>query len=96
MALNIEISKKGASQEMLTGFLSEIPNYLSDIFGIVGSAFNGVYEVFWDTTTQTPTLLLQILGLVAAATLVSAAIYVVVRLIKGVMARIRGGVTSAK
>ena len=81
---------------MLTGFLTEIGTYLADIFGIVGSAFNGVYEVFWDTSTNSPTLLLQILGLVAAASLVGAAIYVVVRLIKGIMARIRGGVSSAK
>lgn len=81
---------------MLAGFLSNILTYLNDIFGIIASTFNGVYEVFWDTTNNSPTLLLQLLGLVAAATLVSAAIYVVVRLIKGVMARIRGGVSAAK
>lgn len=81
---------------MLAGFLSEIPNYLTTIFGLVGSVFSGVGSVFWDSTANEPTLLLEILGLVAAASLVGAAIYVVVRLIKGIMARIRGGVSSAK
>ena len=86
---------------MFTGLLTGISGFLTQMFQLIGSLFNGVVALFWNApTTQegtgSPTVLLEVIIFSAAASLVGVAIYVIVRLIRGAVARLRSGVSSAK
>lgn len=80
-------------QAIITG----ISSFLTSMFGLLASLFDGVVSVFYTTGENGgPTILLEAIIFGAAAALVAAAVYVIVRLIKGAVARLRGGVSNAR
>ena len=86
---------------MFTGILTGIGAFLTQMFTLLGQLFTGVVALFWNAPTTengtgSPTVLLEVIIFSAAAALVGAAIYVIVRLIRGAVARLRGGVGAAK
>ena len=76
-----------------TSILTGIGGFLSGMFALISGAFTGVVSVFY--ANNTATIILQALIFAAAAGLVAAAVYVIVRLIKSAVARLRGGVGAA-
>ena len=76
-----------------TSILTGIGGFLSGMFALISGAFTGVVSVFY--ANNTATIILQALIFAAAASLVAAAVYVIVRLIKSAVARLRGGVGAA-
>ena len=78
---------------MWQSILSGIGGFLSGMFGLLTGLFSGVGAVFY--TNNAATIILQALIFAAAAGLVAAAVYVIVRLIKSAVARLRGGVGAA-
>lgn len=86
---------------MFTGILTGISGFLTEMFSLLGSLFNGVVALFWNAPTTeggtgSPTVLLEVIIFSAAASLVGIAVYVIVRLIRGAVARLRSGASSAK
>lgn len=86
---------------MFTGILTGISGFLTQMFQLLGSLFSGVVALFWtapttENGTGEPTVLLEVIIFSAAASLVGVAIYVIVRLIRGAVARLRSGASSAK
>lgn len=82
---------------MFSALFTAISSFLTSIFGLISSVFSGVVSVFWVSGTGDdagPTIVLEALALGAAATLVGVGIYVIVRLIKGAIARTRGAANS--
>ena len=78
---------------MWQAILSGIGGFFSGMFSVLSGLFSGVVAVFY--TNNTTTILLQAIIFAAAAGLVAAAVYVIVRLIKSAIARLRGGVGGA-
>lgn len=86
---------------MFTGILTGISGFLTEMFSVLGSLFSGVVALFWNAPTTengtgSPTILLEVIIFSAAASLVGVAVYVIVRLIRGAVARLRAGVGSAR
>ena len=82
---------------MWNAILTGIGDLLTSIFSLLGQVFSGVVSVFYTSGADGgPTIILQALIFAAAAGLVAAAVYVIVRLIKSAIARLRGGVGAAK
>lgn len=76
---------------------SAVGDVLTSAFGIIGDALSGVTELFYTTAeggTITLTFLGEVLAWGAGIGLVSAAIYLIVKLIRNVLARLSGGVRS--
>ena len=93
---NIEELNEPAPAEnptMWQAILTGIGGFLSGMFALISGAFTGVVSVFY--ANNTATIILQALIFAAAASLVAAAVYVIVRLIKSAVARLRGGVGAA-
>ena len=81
------------SGNIFTALIAAIGTFIGSVFGIVSDVFTGVVSIFYSTETGA-TVLLQALALGAAATLAGVGIYVIVRLIKGAIARTRGATGS--
>ena len=79
---------------MWQAILSGIGGFFAGMFSLLSGLFSGVVAVFY--TNNTTTILLQAIIFTAAASLVAVAVYVIVRLIKSAIARLRGGVGAAK
>lgn len=79
---------------MWQAILSGIGGFFAGMFSVLSGLFSGVVAVFY--TNNTTTILLQAIIFTAAASLVAVAVYVIVRLIKSAIARLRGGVGAAK
>lgn len=80
-------------QAIITG----ISSFLTSMFGLLSSLFSGVVSVFYTTGENGgPTILLEVIIFGAAAALVAAAVYVIVRLIRAAVAKLRGGVSATK
>lgn len=77
---------------MWTSLVNGISGFLTSIYSLIASTFNGVVSIFYVAGTgegSGPTVLLEAIAFAAAASLVGVAIYVIVRLIKGALARTR-------
>lgn len=76
---------------MLSSFFQAAIGFLTDMFNMIGQAFSGVVNIFY-TSGENPQLTFvgQVLAAVLAASLVGAAIYVIVRLVKAIGGRISG------
>lgn len=86
---------------MFTGIITGISSLLTQMFTLLGSLFSGVVALFWNAPTTengtgSPTVLLEVIIFAAAASLVGAAVYVIVRLIRGAVGRLRGATNAAK
>lgn len=76
---------------------SAVGDVLTSAFGLVGEALSGVTAIFYTTAdggTITLTFLGEVLAWGAGIGLVMAVIYLIVKLIRNVLARLSGGVRS--
>jgi len=76
---------------------SAVGDVLTSAFGLTGEALTGVTEIFYTTAeggTITLTFLGEVLAWGAGIGLVMAAIYLIVKLLRNVLARLSGGVRS--
>lgn len=76
---------------------SAVGDVLTSGFGLIGEALTGVTEIFYTTGTDgaiTLTFLGEVLAWGAGIGLVAAAIYLIVKLLRNVLARLSGGVRS--
>lgn len=75
---------------MWAELITAITGFLTNIYSLISATFNGVVSIFYVSGTDGgPTVLLEAIAFAAAASLVGVAIYVIVRLIKGALARTR-------
>ena len=86
--------------DVFTAILQAAGGLLTDIFSLIGDAFNGVVSVFYTAGSgETPgklTLIGSAMAFILGAALVAAAIYIIYRLITRVTGRVTGGVRSVK
>ena len=84
---------------MWAALISAVSSFITSIFGLISDVFTGVVSIFWVSGSGAdagPTVLLEALALGAAATLAGVGVYVIVRLIKGAIARTRGAAGAIK
>ena len=86
--------------DVFTAILEAAGGLLTNIFGLIGNAFNGVVSVFYTPKSgETPgqlTLIGSAMAFILGAAIVAAAIYIIYRLISRVTGRVTGGVRAVK
>lgn len=84
---------------MWSALVTAITGFITSIFSMISAAFTGVVSIFWVSGSGEnagPTVLLEALAFAAAAAIAGVAIYAIVRLIKGAVARTRSATGSVK
>ena len=86
--------------DVFTAILQAAGGLLTNIFSLIGDAFNGVVSVFYTAGSgETPgklTLIGSAMAFILGASIVAAAIYIIYRLITRVTGRVTGGVRAVK
>ena len=86
--------------EVLRAILDAAGGLLTNIFTLIGNAFDGVVSVFYTAGSgETPgklTLIGSAMAFMLGAAIVAAAIYIIYRLITRVTGRVTGGVRAIK
>lgn len=86
--------------DVFTAILKSAGELLTNIFSLIGDAFNGVVSVFYTAGSgETPgklTLIGSAMAFILGAALVAASIYIIYRLITRVTGRVTGGVRAVK
>ena len=86
--------------EVLRAILDAAGGLLTNIFTLIGNAFDGVVSVFYTAGSgETPgklTLIGSAMAFMLGAAIVAAAIYIIYRLITRVTGRVTGGIRAVK
>lgn len=81
----------------IASMFSAVGDVSTSVLGLIGEALSGVTEIFYTTAeggTITLTFLGEVLAWGAGISLVMAVIYLIVKLLRNVLARLSGGVRS--